>query len=155
MTLLASLSAAAQTNTAKGLCLNPACPITYAYGATDTVFVEINTTDGFPVGYWRQISGPAIALPKDTTIWNTSVQAFDGFYLKNAPAGTYVLQDSVVTRSGSMATQQVTFTVLPPATACPTIPPGSNRITTWTVVQVGGISRILVTYWDGSTGLLP
>lgn len=121
--LLLSLGASAQTaNQAKNLCLNPACPISYAYGSTDTVFVEINASDGNGVSYWRQISGPTVKLPKDTAIWVTSIQAFDGFYLSGLTPGTYTLQDSVVTKAGSIATQQVTFTVLAPPPACPVCP---------------------------------
>ena len=154
--LLCSIGASAQTsNQSKNLCLSPACPISYAYGATDTVFVEINASDGNGLSYWRQLSGPAITLPADTTIWMTSIQAYDGFYLKGVPAGTYTLQDSVVTKSGSMAKTTVTFTVLPPAPACPAIPLATSRVSSWTVVQIGGVGRIMVTYWDGNTALLP
>lgn len=154
--LLLSLGASAQiSNQAKNLCLSPACPISYAYGATDTVFVEINTTDGVGVDYWRQLSGPAITLPKDTIIWVTNLQGFAGFYLSGLQPGSYTLQDSVVSKTGSIAKTTVTFTVLPPAPACPVIPPPGTRIKSWTVVQSGGIFRIQVTYWDDTTGLLP
>lgn len=154
--LLLSLGASAQTtNQAKSLCLSPACPISFVYGVTDTVFVEINASDGNGISYWRQLSGPTITLPKDTAIWVTSIEAFDGFYLSGLPAGYYVLQDSVVTKSGSMAKATVTFTVLPPAPSCPTIPLAGSRVLSWTVIIVNGTGRIQVTYWDGNTALLP
>lgn len=154
--LLLSFAASAQTSSqAKSLCVSPACPISYAYGVTDTVFVEINASDGNGASYWTQKSGPTIKIPKDTTIWTTSLQAFDGFYLSGLAAGSYVLQDSVVTSSGSMAKALVTFTVLPAPAACPTIPAAVSRILSWTVIQSGGVGRIQVTYWDGTTAMLP
>lgn len=154
--LLFSLGASAQTsNQAKNLCVSPECPISYAYGVTDTVFVQISSSDGTAISYWRQLSGPTITLPKDTAVWVTSLEDYDGFYLKGLPAGPYTLQDSVVTASGSMAKTTVTFTVLPPPAACPTIPAAASRILSWTVVQVNGINRIQVTYWDLTTAILP
>lgn len=154
--LLLSLGASAQvSNQAKNLCLSPACPISYAYGATDTVFAEISTTDGLGASYWKQLAGPSIVIPKDTTVWMTGVLGFNGFYLTGLQPGAYTLQDSVISKSGSVAKTTVTFTVLPPAPSCPTIPLASSRVLSWTVIIVNGMGRIQVTYWDGTTALLP
>ena len=105
-----------------------------------------------------QPAGQNVKYTQDSTwIGNTEVY---GFWLKGQPVGNYSFTATGQDVAGNKATVTQSLTVVadpvcPVCPVCPTIPPSSGRITSWSVVQSGGIGRILVTYWDGTTALLP
>lgn len=152
--MLISLRAAAQTNGGKVLCVNPACPVAYRSTDTAKIFVQITTSDGYAKTVWSQPTGQTLTLPKDTTIWTTSLMAYDGFNLIGAAPGTYTVTATVTSSSGSTMSQPVTFTILPPTPACPAPRMIStlqiNILGTWIPVPVN-TNTVKVLYSDGST----
>lgn len=104
----------------------------------------------------KQTSGPIIAI-HDSTSYNTGISATDIFWVYKAPVGNYGFQATVTLGNGQAYTTTDSLVIVADqvCVVCPTVPGAANRVTAWTVVSVGGINRIQVTYWDQTTAILP
>jgi len=96
---------------------------------------------------------PVVSYPAAS--YTTSLQAQQNMQITGLAVGTYIWQVKGSDKVGGVVLGYDTLVVTAAVPTCPSIPSPSYRITGWTVVQVGGISRIQVTYWDGAIGLLP
>lgn len=101
---------------------------------------------------WTQISGPAVTItPSYTT--RVGIMGQSTFWLQGLAPGMYIFQ-ATATVNGKSFTISDTVTSIANA-VCPTIPPASARIASWSVVQSGGIGRLQVIFWDQLFALLP
>ncbi len=87
--------------------------------------------------------------------WATNIADTGRVQVTGLIPGTYVFNITGTDQAGGTVTG-VDSIVVSAAITCPVIPPGGARIASWTrVTDANGVGRILVTYWDGTTALLP
>lgn len=100
------------------------------------------------------------AMLAPSATWRTSLGASSSFWVKGATLGPHRYTAIVTLADGTSSMTKdsiyvVADPVCPVCPTCPTLPAATARITSWNIVQVGGIGRIQVSYWDGLTALLP
>ena len=144
---------------AQTLCLQTMCNAVQAK-AGDQVTLAALLTAGNKVGSIsiNQASGPNKAIMgASTNGWSTSLADTFRIQVTGLVVGTYIFNVVGKDMAGGTVAGVDTIVVSPGTICpvCPQIPGASSRVLSWTVVQSGGVGRIQVTYWDGSTALLP
>lgn len=105
---------------------------------------------------FTQASGPntAIAISRSDG-WATNMADTARIQVGGLAVGTYIFNVVGKDKAGGVVNGTDTISVSPGPSPCPVIPPAANRVISMVFVQVNGINRIQVTYWDGTVGILP
>lgn len=133
----------AQTTT---FCLRPSCPQTIQLPVSiDTVFAQLNVSDGVKGLTWTQVSGPNTATVGTPILTpNGTNQTLSTLPLSKLVAGTYVFSVIGTSAGGSTGSATAQVIVLP-------APAPPRTVVSVSFKLVNGIWVQSITFSDGST----